>query len=174
MNIHHIINDSRINLIELYICPEEVRADDHKICVGRSTAVSLNMRSSIPYSVQNLKIYHYRDLTYIYDLDNDGQRTIRKLAQKEDFTCGRNIYCVASIEEVIPTHRFPSTQDITHTEVIKRKSYRLNNRMYFIHDEDDTGMHYYYFRYQHSDNVDIRKMQADFDRAFKQIRSQFR
>lgn len=164
---------SNVNVIESYICPEPAATDASCVKVGWGREVPFTINHGTGATAQNLKEYHHRDMTYIYDLDTDGQRTIRRLVQKEDFGT-RYVYTVGLVEENLPTHRFPSTRDISHTEVVKRLLYRINNRMHFIHDEDESGVHYYYFRYQHADNVDVRKMQADFDRSFRCIRSQFR
>lgn len=173
MDIQSVIaTNPNINIIESYVFrPSNEIASAVKI--GWCEEVPFSINHGMGATTQVVKEYHHRDMTYIYDLDSDGQRAVRRLAQKEDTTV-RGLYTIAFIEETIPTHRFPSTRDIAHAEVVKRRSYRINNRMHFIHDEDEAGFHYYYFRYQHSDNVDIRKMQADFDRSFRCIRSQFR
>jgi hypothetical protein len=170
MNIQTLIAENpQVNIIESYLCP------DARDClrVGWDRNVPFTINHGTGATTQVVKEYHHRDMTYVYDLDSDGQRAVRRLAQKDDKTT-RAIYTVAFIEECIPAHRFPSTKDIAHTEVIQRRLYRLNNRMHFVHDEDESGLHYYYFRYQHADNVDVKKMQSDFDRAFRCVRSQFR
>jgi hypothetical protein len=122
-------------------------------------------------TTQLLKEYHYRDMIYIYDLESDNQRIVRRLAQESMCSLTQRIYALSFIEEVLPPHRFPSTRDITHTETLKRMSYRINNRVQFIHDIDETKqIHYYYFRYMHSDNVDMRKIESDIQRAFTHVR----
>lgn len=177
MNIQYITaSQSSINIIETYICPESTaNLGSDPVLVGWDRDIPFTINHSTTPTFQTVKEYHHRDMTYIYDLENDGQRVVRRLAQKEDTAGGNNVYTVAYTEEVLPTHRFPSTRDIAHSEITKRKSYRINNRLHFIHDEDEDGrLHYYYFRYQHADNVDVRKMQHDFDRTFRCIQMQFR
>lgn len=175
MDIATLVNYSTdVNVVEAYVCPSAVSADNDRIKIGWDTEVSFTINHNTAPTVQMIKEYHHRDITYVYDLDNDGQRAMRRVVQKEDFNT-RNTYTIAICEDVIPSHRFPSTQDIAHSEVIQRSSYRINNRMFFIHDvEVASGTHYYYFRYSHSNNVDTKKMQTDFDRSFRCIRSQFR
>lgn len=157
--------ESAANIVEVYVCPPNADA----AMVGWKHALTVRMPSAQGGTTQDIKNYHHRDMTYSYDLENGAQRVVRKLAQ----ACHRagELYAVAFNEEVIPIHRFPSTRDMSHVEVVRRTSWRINNRMYIIDDlEVDTGIHYHYIRYQHSDNVDARKMQSDFERALRQIR----
>lgn len=155
------------NLVEIYLLPPGVQAsaDDHVVDVAWTRPFAGPLFGN--GTTQNMKNYHHRDMTYTYDLGNDGQRAVRKLAQHEAFE--RRLYAIAFMEETVPPHRFPSTRDMTFVEELKRSCYRINNRLFFVHDEDTEGRHYYYFRYQHAENVDLQKVQADLDRAVRKV-----
>lgn len=160
-NIQDFLTDDS-NHIEVFFCPNTVdHKSSHSITVARKQSCRIVGLGN--GSKQELKEYYHNDMTYVYDLSNDGQRVYRKLAQQE--YSHKNVYAVSYIEEVIPTHRFPCTNEITHETSIHRTTYRINNRTFFIHDQEGD-LHYYYIRYQHSQNVDIRKMQADMDKTF--------
>jgi hypothetical protein len=167
---------SNANLVDIYVLPPGIKAsaDENVVEVGWRRALSTAESAFGNSTVQNIKNYHHRDMTYTYDLGNDGQRAVRKLAQREMFAARARgttpYYAIAFIEETVPPHRFPSTRDITFVEELKRSSYRVNNRLFFVHDEDQEGYHYYYFRYQHSENVDFRKIQGDLDRSMRKLK----
>lgn len=148
------------NLVEFYICPNVVR-NEHEIVVGYSTPLQLGSRFGNG-TQQELKEYHHRDMTYVYDLDNDAQRVVRKLPQKQCMI--GNMYGVSYVEEILSSHRFPCTKDIAHSTKIIRTTYRINNRLFLVHDKDEM-FNYYYLRYQHSGNVDVLKMQQDLERT---------
>lgn len=157
------------NMVEIYVLPPGAACDSNVVNVGWTKTIHTPFENG---TTQNLKNYHHRDMTYTYDLSNDGQRAIRKLAQHEAFASlsrDRGLYAIAFMEDTVPPHRFPSTRDVTFTEELKRTCYRINNRLFFVHDEELNKYHYYYFRYQHAENVDLRKMQADLDRALKKV-----
>jgi len=153
------------NVVEVYLCPHDVH-DKSNIKVGWKQPLGISTMFGNGVK-QELKEYHHRDMTYVYDLANDGQRAMRRLGQKD--VCNGNMYAISFMEETIPTHRFPSTKEIVHEEVIVRTSFRINNRMHVVHDNIEN-VHHYFIRYQHSDNVDIKKMVHDFNRALGMLR----
>lgn len=156
------------NYVEIHFCPDRVALDTNNVIkVGWDQPAKLNNRLTNA-TKQEIKEYFHRDLVYLYDLQNDGQRVYRKLPQKE--YANGNLYAIAYIEEVLPSHRFPCTDEIAHEHVINRTSYRINNRMYFVHDVDESSKHTYYIRYNHADNVDLKKMQLDLDKFIAMTR----
>lgn len=168
MDLDTLVSSS-CNQVEIYVCPQAVHHESaNSISVGWTKPLPSLPTAFGNGTHQDLKEYHYRDMTYVYDIANDGQRVYRKLAQKEHSR--DNLYGVSYIEDTIPSHRFPCTTDITHECNMTRTTYRINNRMFFVHDIDDTGMHYYYVRYQHSPNVDVKKMQQDLNRTLASIK----
>jgi hypothetical protein len=153
------------NVVEIYICPTTVVFDGKfTVQVGWHEPIVLGTGIGSP-TVQEIKEYYHRDLVYTYDIANDGQRAFRRLVQNE-----RASGNMCFMEETIPSHRFPCTKDIAHETTIVRRSYRVNNRMFFIHDRDPEQNNYYYLRYQHSDNVDIKKMNLDFQKICGYLR----
>ena len=155
------------NHVEIYICPQMVH-ESTSIKVGWRNAIKLDSLRLGNGSQQHIKEYYHRDMVYTYDLTNDGQRVYRKLAQND--LCYDRIYAVSYIEEVLPTHRFPCTCDTAHEMTVHRTTYRINNRMYFVHDIEDDQNHYYYVKYQHAQNVDMKKMQQDLDHVLARIK----
>ena len=158
------------NVVEIYLLPSP-QTDTSANVVDISWKKPLSLRAPFLQNgtVQHVRNYYHRDMCYSYDLENDGQKILRKLAKKEVNSEGRRgIYAVVFHEETLPTHRFPATKDITYTEEIKHTSFRINNRMFLYHDEEDD-FHTYYIRYQHSENVDFRKMQSDLDKTLGKL-----
>lgn len=166
MNLDNILTES-CNYVEIYICPDNVR-DTNEIDVGHKSPLQLG--SGLGNGTkQELREYHHRDMAYIYDLENDAQRVVRKLAQS--MSVQGNMFAISFIEEVLSSHRFPCTNNIAHITKITRTTYRINNRMFLVHDKDETS-NYYYIRYHHSGNVDTLKMQQDLDRAIGHLKKQ--
>jgi hypothetical protein len=112
---------------------------------------------------QNLMEYVHRDMVYVYDRYDDRQKVYRKIPQNENDH--NPVYGVGYKEETLPVHRFPCTSEVTTRQQIRRVQYRVNNRMFIHDDEDEDKNHYYTIRYQHSTNVDLKKMEQDFERA---------
>lgn len=166
MNLDNILTE-KCNYVEIYICPDIVR-NEREIDVGHATTLQIGSGFGNG-TKQEMKEYHHRDMAYIYDLENDGQRVIRKSPQSM-FIQG-NMFAASFQEEVLSSHRFPCTKDIAHSTKITRVTYRINNRMFLVHDKDENS-NYYYIRYHHSNNVDIRKMQQDLDRVIGQLKKQ--
>lgn len=174
INLEHLMSGSDGNVVEIYLLPSS-QCDSDANVIDISWKTQLNLRGSFMTNgnngtVQYTRNYYHRDMCYSYDLENDGQKVMRKLAKKEmNVKTSRNgIYAVVFQEESLPPHRFPTTKDITYTEEIKHTTYRINNRLFLYHDEEDD-FHTYYIRYQHSENVDFHKMQSDLDRALGKL-----
>lgn len=164
INLEHIVSEyADANAVEIYILPPSRNGADGRV-IDVSWKKPLTLRGPFACgTVQYVRNYYHRDMCYSYDLENDGQKVTRKLAKKDVRAAG-GLYAIVFQEEMLPPHRFPATKDITYVEEVKHQSYRINNRMFLYHDEED-GEHTYYIRYNHSDNVDLRKMQSDLDRA---------
>jgi hypothetical protein len=75
-------------------------------------------------------------------------------------------------EETLPSHMFPCTNEISHKTTTQRMSYRINNRTFLCHDkvsEKDTENEYLYIRYNHSQQVDLKKIQADIENSIRSL-----
>mgnify|MGYP003346781732 CR=1 FL=1 len=58
----------------------------------------------------------------------------------------------------------------SNKKLLQRNTYRINNRMFIIHDiELDTKEEYVYIRYNHSPQVDLKKNEIDFQRAYNAL-----
>jgi hypothetical protein len=150
-------NNSDINVIDIYI--------------GNSKKVGykdISFRNELrnPKTIISLIEYHNNDIVYNYDLTSDNQKVVKRIFKKDKEI--PKYYMLGYQEHILPTHRFPCTNDIFIKTQIKRTMYRINNRMYITLDEEDD-FKYLYIRFSYNDNIDMKKMQSDFDRAIEFI-----
>lgn len=157
--------DEPNQVLEIFVCPELVNAEMNPVPIGWATVPNFLTKINFTHTTK-LYEYHHRDMTYSYDQSNDSQRVFRKTLQKEAFH--NNVYGACFDEDVQPSHRFPSTQEIVKEGEVTRSSMRINNRMFLYHDVEDS-YHYIYVRYQHAPNVDIKKMQEDLERIMGRL-----
>jgi hypothetical protein len=62
---------------------------------------------------------------------------------------------------------YPCVIEQSHKTQIIRSSYRINNRTYIIHDVDmNTKDECVYIRYTHAPQVDLKKYEIDFQKAY--------
>lgn len=161
-----------VSVVEVFVLPlRHARGEsDDAIRVGWNGASIAN----IPHfwnviQKSQMQIYYHRDMSYSYDLASDGQRCVRQSLVNDTFVDDQ-FFVVGLQEDVLPCHRFPSTREIVHETKINRNVYRINNRISLHHDYDEKeNMSYLYFRYQHSDNVDIPKMNQDLTNAMRKV-----
>ena len=158
--------------LEIYLCPMTMQtdtklADYEDVDVGWTVQAPAhqNMRYG---ATANLQDFYYKDLVCTYDKSNDSQKVVRKILT-QNARIG-NLFMAVFKEDQVPAYMFPTTQDIAHTTAITRKSARINNRLFIIHDKDATH-NYYYLKYQHSDNVDVTKMKSDLNSAIEKLYS---
>jgi hypothetical protein len=155
----------RANVIEWYVLPKPTVSEDP---LWIPLSYETPMFPSIPFrNPVFLEEYRYKELIYSYDRSNDGQRTLFRQAWKEDWNPERNLYRVLFQEDILPSHRFPCSVDMEKSDVIQRRSFKINNRLSLIEetlgaDEKKPG-YIYYLRYNHAYNVDIPKIQKDLD-----------
>jgi hypothetical protein len=165
-----------VNCVEVYICDIPPKKVDNPV---QSTTIDISWKSSYDISkilknymqfknTAEIAEFHYRDLCYSYDLANDGQRVTRRKFKKDTYTDA--CYALSFNEEVLPSHMFPCVKEHSNKVRIQRNSYRVNNRTYIIHDIDMfTKQETMYIRYNHSANVDLKKNEADFQRAYNTL-----
>lgn len=169
---------SRGNVIEWYIlpCVEEYKyddeGDDDEEEERNKDPLWLNLSSPKPKfpSIRfqhpvALEEYRYKELLYIYDRSNDGQRTVYREALSESWNAVGDLYRVVFQEDNLPSHRFPCTGDMVKNDSYVRRSFKINNRLFLIEEtlagDTKTPSYRYYIRYNHAANVDLVKMQAD-------------
>lgn len=110
---------------------------------------------------QKLFEYVHGDMVYVYDRADDRQRLSRKIVMKEWEIMP--FYGVGYKEEILPSHMFPCLDNLTHKQEIDRTTIRVNNRIFITMDVTNSQT-MFYIRYQHANNVDVRKMEMDMDR----------
>ena len=120
---------------------------------------------------------------------NDGQRVSKRTYIKDMATATQanpQMYVLGIKEDTLPSHRFPCTNEIAHKNTTKRVSYRINNRMFLCvdtehtehpentHDTQDTeATSYMYIKYNHSPQVDLKKMQSDVERTIRMCTNRY-
>jgi hypothetical protein len=130
-------------------------------------------------SFSKFKNYYYNDYQYSYDLSNDAQRVTKKI-HTYDSNPHTRMYVVCYNENVLASHRFPTTSEISNTNIVERTSFRINNRLFIYNDKvygenetenTDTESYneYIYVRYNHSPQVDLKHMQTDIERIVRQL-----
>lgn len=154
------------NVVELYFCPESIPQDSSIVCCGWKHLPRIPLKSFRNRLDQELVEYAHKDLLYQYDLSNDGQRVFQRNCL-QDKIFGTN-YLVSLQEESLPTHRFPSTREINDKKKYKKVQFKVNNRIYLHIEEDvDTDSHNIFLRYQHAHNVDLEKMEEEWQETYK-------
>jgi hypothetical protein len=134
-------------------------------------------------SFSKFKNYYYKDYHYSYDLSNDAQRVTKRI-HTYDTNPHARIYVVGYNENVLASHRFPTTSEISNTNIVERTTFRINNRL-FIYNDKVYGEHicdienvdpnpdmyneYIYAHYNHSPQVDLKHMQTDIERIVRQL-----
>lgn len=168
IKLEDLVEEDTINCVEIYII-SQYNKDETKIQVGKDTPMQINFMQNATLS--NLTEYHHRDMTYTFDLADDGQKALQRTLVKD--TSIKNLYALSYKEDVIPSHRFPCNDDLSHKNEIERRVYRVNNRMFIYYDKvketNTKTLYYMYLRYNHAANVDLKKMQIDLDNTIQSL-----
>lgn len=144
------------NVVEIYVCPYEVKDSALTVVTAWPNPIRpINLGGGNKRTFQE---YWQTNMCYSYDMSNDAQMVVARSLMEEHFD--GSLYSIVLKEDVLPSHRFPCTTDI-HAKIapMERASYRINNRLHLIVENDKNV----FIRYDHADNVDIIKMQADLD-----------
>lgn len=118
-------------------------------------------------TINNSKTYHHRNLIYKYELENDGQRVTRQIFMKDKEE--KNMHIIGLNIDILPSHKFPCTDEIIHAIDIESQIYRINNRMFIYLEKESDGISYLYIKYNHAENIDLTKMQYDLTRTIQWI-----
>lgn len=163
-----------VNVVDIYLLPAVVAhtpSPPHVVDVGWTRPLSLPASCGVGHS-QDVTEYVHRDLVYVYDMANDGQRGFRRVVKGEAW--GTRTYAVASYEEAVPPHAFPSTKEITHRAEVRRVAYRLHHRLQLVHEPAcaaNGDRHTYVLRYTHADNVDVKKVAQEVRTVMRGLRA---
>lgn len=167
MDITSLLHDD-VNVIDIYVCPRG--ATDGAI--GWAKPVQTIPTFGGKGTAQHFIEYHHRELCYVYDTANDGQRVLKKTVI--GFSTHKPFMAYAYQEDQLPPHKFPCVSEVTHRQEIHRTTYRINNRLFFIVDceraENGEDWTYYYVRYQHAPNVDTKKLEDDIRHVLNQCK----
>lgn len=164
-NLADMVSNDTTNVVEFYSCPKYFgdTAEEHMIDMKWSKPAEFFNLENPQEEVQ----YYHRDMCYVFDVGNDAQRCFRRTLVKDTFY--KNFYIVAVHEESVPSHRFPSTQDISATVKVTRYTQKINNRMTWIYEKGENGEWSSYVRYHHAPNVEMTKMQGDLEKTLTRM-----
>lgn len=166
MNLSSFLTNDQVNVVELYFCPDGIDLNGFVFQYGWKELPRLPVHLFKNRLDQRLTEYCHRDLIYSYDRSNDAQRTYQRTWIQDDLQ--GPIYTVAYQEESLPTHRFPCLQEINEKKTFHKIHYKINNRLYFIVEKDDDHWTFY-LRYNHASNVELDKMNQDWQWALDKI-----
>lgn len=157
-----------VNVVDIYLLPKREDAGP-SITVGWDKPIQNIPPTFGKGTSQTFVEYYHRELAYVYDTQNDGQRLLKKNLKHHILQYPFSYYAFA--EEQLPSHRFPCSDEITHKQELQRTTYRINNRVSFIVDyEPDNSTYYHYIRYIHAPNVDTKKVESDLKYALSQCK----
>jgi hypothetical protein len=163
--LSRIIEEEGVNVVEIFCCPEYFKE------IKNNYMMDIKWTKSPEYfnldnPIEEAQYYH-RDMCYIFDVENDAQKCVRKTLRNEMYY--KNFYITSLNEEIIPSHRFPSTQDITENVRVLKHTQKINNRMYWICEKNENGSWVNYIRYNHAPNVEMNTMQNDLERTLTRM-----
>jgi hypothetical protein len=150
------------NIIEWYFLPKAQTTvpDDSTLTIdigyGRPQFPSIRFRNP-----QVLEEYRYKELLYIYDRSNDGQRTLCRQALQENISGDGEVYRLVLQEDTLPSHRFPCSLEVHKNDSVVRRSFKINNRLHLLEDCINESIYQYYLRFHYAPNVDVVKIQKD-------------
>lgn len=160
MDLSKLITDD-VNIIEAYFCPVDFDKVNQVLVCGWKDLPHIPIKFFKNRTDYRITTYDYKDMTYIYDNTNDSQKVVRRLAVSDFIQ--KNVYVVAMSEESLPTHRFPCTYDLNDMQTHDSIHYKYSNRIFFHIEKDESNTYSLYLRYHHAYNVDMDKMNTDWN-----------
>jgi hypothetical protein len=170
MNLKDLVTEE-VNTVELYFCPEKIPPHANLFTCGWKQLPRLPLRAFKNRMDQSLVEYSYRDMIYQYDTGNDAQKVLQRTWVKDKIYDTN--YVLVLQEETLPTHRFPSTMEMNDKKKLHKIQYKINNRIFFHLDKDEQNHFTMYLRYNHAHNVDLDKIQEEWDDIYKQLKKHF-
>ena len=117
-----------------------------------------------PGTTQRLVEYHNAHMTYSYDMANDAQRNVTEVTVRD--AINGPFYVRALLEDVLPCHQFPCTDDVDMVSHVERTTHQIHHRIAWIIDrvaeqkEGAVPFTVARLRYTHADNADMSKIRA--------------
>lgn len=164
MDLSKLITDD-VNIVDAYFCPPDFDKISEMLVCGWKELPHIPIKFFKSRTDYQFTLYSYKDMTYIYDNSNDSQKVLRR--QVVSNFINENVYVVAMSEETVPTHRFPCTYKLNDTQVNNNIHYKYNNRIFFHVEKDVTDRYSIFLRYHHAYNVDLDKMNQDWNFIYK-------
>jgi len=159
IKLSDFVNDN-INCLKVYFSKENSNIIGWK-----------NIEFNIPFVTKatkmKTKMFHNKDMIYVYDVQTDGQKVVKKKFISDKNV--NNLYIIGYNKEILPTHLFPCTDEIVYSIERETDIYRINNRMFIYVEKEDT-IQYIYIKYNHNNTIDLSKMQTDIMRTISWIR----
>jgi len=180
IHLDNWVEPTGVNCVEIYLSKHIGQNTDTNVIDITIDAETKSLLGKFGKgSFNKFKNYYHKDYQYSYDLSNDAQKVTKK-THVQDWNPHNRIYVVAYNENVLASHRFPTTAEISNINIIERTTYRINNRLFIYNDkvygenmnedaDEDVYYEYIYIRYNHSSQVDTKQMQTDIERVVRQL-----
>lgn len=160
-----LVAGDQANVVEFYSCPAylENASQQHTIDLSWPQPAEFFPLQNPQDEIQ----YYHRDMCYTFDVSTDTQRSFRRILRDDMYY--RNFYVAAFHEDQVPSHRFPSTQDITATVRLVRYTQKVHARLSWIYEQNEQGGWISYVRYQHAPQVDLDTVQRELERTLSRM-----
>jgi hypothetical protein len=155
------------NVIEVYFCPDKLNSESSILNCSWEQLPKLPLHMFKTRTDQELVEYAHRNIIYQYDVATDAQKTIQRNWIQDKLINSQ--YIVSVQEETLPTHRFPCTQELNNKKTLNRITYKWNNRIFLI-VEKENNQYSYYVRYSHVQQIDIDKMNEEWNNLLKLLK----
>lgn len=175
IHLEEWIKNADTNSVDIYVSKHIGQNNSHVIDVSVDPETKGLLVKFGNGSFTKYKNYYHKDYMYSYDLSTDAQRIV-KHTHILDTNPHARIYTVSYNENVLASHRFPTTDEMINTNILERTTYRINNRLFLYNDrvynettDPEVYHEYVYLHYNHSPQVDIKHIQLDIERVVRQL-----
>jgi|SRR6056300_1261575 hypothetical protein len=167
MNLKELITTEETNLIELYFTPDTIEKDSPIIDLEWTTLPNIPLNLFKNRFDQLLVEYSHKNLTYQYDISNDFQKVFQRNCINDKIYNKEYIQVIQ--EENLPTHRFPCSIELNSKIKYNKIQYKYNNRIFLTIEVSEDDKYIIYLKYNHVKNIDIEKMNEEFNEIYKKI-----
>lgn len=164
--------------IEVFICPNDVH-ESNSIQVGYTqkawNEVLENVRAKKGKGHQvHVTEYHANEMCDSYDAQQDSHRMYQRKLVAEAME-GR-MYALSYQHDNVPPHRFPNTRDLSEQCKVERETFRMSNRVFVVFERTQwtncaNPDYIVYIQIHYNTNVDVVKLQEDFEKAARLVLS---
>lgn len=160
-----ITNDT--NLIELYFCPDKNIQNSPIINIEWDILPNIPIHLFKNKFEQNITEYSHKELIYQYDMATDFQKVFQKNCITDKIF--NREYLQVIQEETLPTHRFPCSTEINSKIKYSKIQYKYTNRIFLTIEVSENNKYILYLKYNHVHNIDIEKMNEEWNEIYNKL-----